>query len=295
MGSFRLIVIVALVIVLTLGLSSVGVGLLLSAPARKTIGPPPSDLAVEPVVISSASGSMLQGWFMSGRPGGGAVVLMHGVRDNRLAMVRRARMLSAEGFSVLLFDFQAHGESGGSRITFGHLESRDAVSAVAFVRQRLPNEKIGVIGVSLGGAAALLAPQPLPIDALILEAVYPDIGAATANRIGVVLGTALGSVVGKPLARLLALTMAPILGVTADALRPVDKMADIRAPLLVLSGTHDDRTTPAETKAMFDRAREPKSLWLVEGAPHSDLEAFAPEQYRQQVPPFLIKWLRQTP
>ena len=56
----------------------------------------------------------LSGWFIAGRPGGGAVVLMHGVRGNRLAMLRRARLLHAEGFSVLLFDFQAHGESTGA-------------------------------------------------------------------------------------------------------------------------------------------------------------------------------------
>ena len=43
----------------------------------------------------------------------GAVVLMHGVKGNRLAMLRRARLLHAEGFGVLLFDFQAHGESAG--------------------------------------------------------------------------------------------------------------------------------------------------------------------------------------
>jgi fermentation-respiration switch protein FrsA (DUF1100 family) len=109
------------------------------------------------------------------------------------------------------------------------------------------------------------------------------------------LGSALGSIVGRPLARLLAFTMAPILGVTPDALRPIDRMADIGVPLLVISGTRDNRTPPDETTAMFDRAPEPKSLWLVEGAPHVDLEAYAPDQYRDRVPPFLVKWLQRAP
>jgi fermentation-respiration switch protein FrsA (DUF1100 family) len=295
MACVRVAGIVALTAVVVLALSSVGVGLLLSAPARKKIGAPPPDLLVEPVVIPSASGNTLYGWFVPGQAGRGAVVLMHGVRDNRLTMVRRARMLSAAGFSVLLFDFQAHGESTGTCITFGHLESLDAASAVAFVKQRLPDEKIGVIGASLGGAAALLGPKPLPVDAMVLEAVYPDIGAATANRIGVVLGTTLGSVLGKPFARLLAFTMSPILGVTADALRPIDRMADIGVPLLVMSGTRDNRTPPNETTAMFDRAREPKALWLVKGAGHVDLEAYAPDQYRDRILPFLTKWLQRAP
>jgi hypothetical protein len=161
----------------------IAAGMFLSWPARVVIGLPPPELHTENVAISSASGATLHGWFVAGRPGGGAVVLMHGVRSNRLSMIRRARLLNAEGFSILLFDFQAHGESTGTRITFGHLEGMDASSAVAFVRHRLPAERVGAIGTSLGGAAALLGPEPLPVDALVLESVYPDIEAATANRI----------------------------------------------------------------------------------------------------------------
>ena len=44
---------------------------------------------------------------------------------------------------VLLFDFQAHGESTGEHITFGYLE-RDAQAAIDFLR-RAPDEKVGVL------------------------------------------------------------------------------------------------------------------------------------------------------
>jgi uncharacterized protein len=151
------------------------VGLFLSAPARATVGAAPADLAVEEVSIASGSGATLRGWFVPGRPGAGAVVLMHGVHANRLAMLRRARLFNAEGFAVLLFDFQAHGESTGTRITFGHREGQDAAAAIAYMRARLPGERVGAIGSSLGGAAALLAPKPLDVDALVLESVYSEI------------------------------------------------------------------------------------------------------------------------
>lgn len=271
----------------------IGVGLLLSRPAASEIGAPPDDLAAESVTMISGSGSTLRGWFLPGRPGGGGVVLMHGVRANRLSMVQRARMLHESGFAVLLFDFQAHGESSGKRITFGHLEALDAAAAVAFAKGRLPNEKIGAIGTSLGGAAALLGPTPLPADALVLEAVYPDIGAATANRISAVLGSPIGALVAPPLTRVLALLMPPILGVAPGDLRPIDHIADVVAPLLIVSGTRDTRTTARETIAMFDRAREPKSLWLVEGAGHVDLENYAPDAYRTHVLAFLAGTLQQ--
>lgn len=66
-------------------------------------------------------------------------------------MLDRARWLHDEGYSSLLIDLQAHGESTGNHITGGYLEKHDVASAVKFARNRHPTESIGVIGVSLGG------------------------------------------------------------------------------------------------------------------------------------------------
>jgi len=270
----------------------VAAGFHLSSPAPERIGPPPADLPAEMVSIKSPSGSMLAGWFVTGRPGNGAVVLMHGVQGNRLAMLRRARLLIAEGFSVLLFDFQAHGESPGRRITFGYLEGKDATAAVAFVRARLPQERIGAIGSSLGGAAALLGPVPLSVDALVLESVYSDIVTAIENRFRVILGSYLGNLVARPMACLFELVLPPFLGMQAANLRPIDRISQVTAPLLIAGGTVDTRTTIAETRAMFQRAPEPKILWEVEGMGHFDLEGFVPDEYRKRVVKFLKDYLR---
>jgi len=271
----------------------VAVGLFLSAPARATVGAPPGDLRAEQIEIASPSGATLRGWFIEGRPGAGAVVLMHGVQGNRLHMVPRARLLVAAGFSVLLFDFQAHGESTGNRITFGRLEGLDARAAVALVRQRLPAERVGAIGSSLGGAAALLGPGPLPVDALVLESVYSEIGTAISNRITAVLPV-VGGIVARPAAWLFELLLPPIIGVRPAELRPIDRIAEVTAPILVAAGTLDDRTTIAEADAMFARALEPKWIWRVEGARHVDLEAYAPDDYRKRIVPFLAERLRQA-
>ena len=286
----RWIAVLALVGIVGLCAAVVGVGLLLSAPARFVVGAPPADLNAESVEFQSASGATVRGWFVAGRAGGGAVVLRHGLRANRLSMVRRAQLLKAEGYAVLLVDFQAHGESTGSRITFGHLEGRDAAAAVALVRLRLPNEKIGVIGTSLGGAAALLG--SLAADAYVLEAVYPNIGAATANRISVVLGTRIGALASKLLVPLFEFLMSPILGVTPADLQPIGQIADIGAPVLLLGGMSDNRTPPEETTALFERAHAPKYIWLIQGAGHVDLEQYAPELYREHVLGFLSRALR---
>jgi fermentation-respiration switch protein FrsA (DUF1100 family) len=275
-----------------LGGAVIAAGLVLARPAQVAIGAAPPDLTAEDIAIAPGSGALLHGWFVPGRVGQGAVVLMHGVRATRVSMLGRARLLHAAGFAVLLFDFQAHGESLGDHITFGYREAMDARAAVDYLRRRLPGERIGAIGMSLGGAAALLGYTPLPVDALVLEAVYPVIDAAFANRIEVVLGSGAGPLVAPGLARLFVLLLPPILGLPADALRPIDHIAEATAPVLIAAGTADTRTTIAESRALFDRAPEPKAFWAVAGAGHVDLERYAPEEYRRRVVGFLADNLR---
>ena len=297
MPSLRQAVMGALLAALLLGAGLCGsvlaVGLFLSSPSHALVGPPPATLPMaEAVQVPSASGSVLQGWWVPGAPGGGAVILMHGVRGNRLQMVQRARVLHDHGFAVLLFDLQAHGESSGRRIMFGRLEAMDAAAAVSFVRGHLPGGRVGVVGVSLGGAAALLGPEPLPLDALVLESVYPDIDAALANRLRASLGRIAGPLLTPVLTPVFEWLLPPILGVRSEELRPIDRIEAVTAPVLVASGTVDDRTPLAEAQALFQRAPEPKRFWAVQGAAHVDLEKFDPDQYWGVVLPFLTACLQ---
>ncbi len=285
--------ITALLIVLLCG-SVVAVGLMLARPVQCAVGLPPPDLNAQVVAFPSLSGATLHGWLAPGRAGGGIVVLMHGVRANRLAMLQRAVVLHQHGFGVLLFDFQAHGESLGQHITFGHLEGLDAASAVAFARQRVPGERIGVIGVSLGGAAALLGPKPLNVDALVLESVFPDIHAALTDRLRARLGPLAGPILAPLIAPPFEWLMPRILGVRLNDLRPIDRIADVRTPLLVASGTADAYTTIAGAQALFAHAPQPKQFWPVPGAAHVDLERHDAPAYWAHILPFLTTQLQIT-
>ena len=145
-----------------------GVGSMLTAahPGSVTL---PEQFAGTDVTFGSASGATLKGNVLVGTHGSGAIILMHGVRGNRGAMAKHAIFLNKAGFTVLLFDFQAHGESTGSKITSGYLESMDASAAVRFIRERFPGERVGVIGSSLGGAAAILPNHRLKSTPLCLS------------------------------------------------------------------------------------------------------------------------------
>ncbi|MGZ4975404.1 MAG: alpha/beta hydrolase, partial [Limisphaerales bacterium] len=260
----------------------------LTMPSRRQSGPLPSDFPAEMVKIQSSSGSDLSGWFLPARNSNAPIIiLMHGVRGCRGDMLGRARFLHEAGYGTLLFDFQAHGDSPGKQITFGFLESRDAQAAVAFTRRKSPSVKIALIGVSMGGAAALLASPPLQVDAMILESVYPDIVRATEDRMVMRLG-----LVGKIFTPLLTCQLGLRLDVTPNQLRPIDGVTKVLVPKYFFAGTEDHQTTLVEANELFAAAAEPKQFWAVEGAGHVNLHTYAKERYEQRVLAFLAQTLK---
>ncbi|TWU42342.1 alpha/beta hydrolase [Novipirellula artificiosorum] len=257
----------------------------LVAPSNHAVGPPPSGYRIESTTIPSGSGSSLAAWFVPCENATATVILLHPIRGDRRSMLGRAMLLHDVGYATLLIDLQGHGESLGDNITAGYRERLDAVAAVAFARSRNPNHRIGLIGCSLGGAAALLA-SPLDLDALVLESVYPTISEAVHNRVSMRLGA-----LSYFLTPALLVQLNPRLGVLPSQLRPIDHIENAGCPILVAGGDCDAHTTLSETQRLFDAAREPKQLVVFEGVAHNDLLTANREKY-QEIVAFLNAHLR---
>lgn len=281
--------IVGLALLAVVGASSTGC--MLARPSQSKIAAPPLALQAENVAFQSASGSLIHAWLARGVRGRGAVLLLHGVGDDRTIMLARLGYFHRSGLTVLAPDFQGHGESQGEHITFGALERFDAEAALRFLRTQVRGERVGVIGISMGGAAALLGDQPLGADAMVLESVYPTIRDAVADRLRVWLGPF--GMLGPALAPVVIDLVSSDIGVREDQLRPIDHIGAVRAPLLLAAGTDDRYTTIDEARALFDHARaSSKQFWAVKGAGHEDLFAFDPAEYERRVGGFLLSQLR---
>lgn len=265
-------------------------GCIMARPSLSHVPPPPARLDARTVVFASASGSLIHAWMSRGRPGAGAVLLLHGVGSNRESMLGRAQFLHDAGFTVLAPDFQAHGESPGDHITFGARESLDAAAAMAYLHEIAPSERVGVIGVSMGGAATLLGPGPIAANAFVLESVYPTIRDAVSDRLATWFWPL--SAVGRWFTSPLINVVGSETGVTEAELQPIDRIGRIRAPLLLISGTADPYTPLAEAESLYARAPGRKSFWAVIGAGHEDLHHYAPREYERRVGGFLARCLR---
>jgi alpha-beta hydrolase superfamily lysophospholipase len=234
------------------------------------------------IVSIPGSGHAIAGWWVDRGGDSPVVLLLHGVRADRLSMVSRAQLLIRHEFSVLLIDLQAEGETPGGAITLGYRESGDVVAARDWIRSQAPGRRIGVIGESMGGASVLLAPQPSGFDAVVLEAVYPRIGRAVENRIRMWLGP-----LAPVLTPLLLVQLQPRLHISEADLEPIRSIGRLGAPVLVVAGSRDEHTTLAESRELFAKATEPKVMWVVQGAKHQDFLIYDPKGYEEHVVGFL--------
>lgn len=254
------------------------VGGALVAPANRVVGSPPDPL--QSATIVSESGMETAAWFSDVEGSAATILLLHPIRADRRAMLGRAKLFHERGYSTLLIDLQAHGESPGDAITVGYRERMNVLAAIEWIKKRNPDRKIGVVGWSLGGAAALLS-ESQEIDVLALELVYPTISEAVNNRIGKRLGP-----LKHALTPILLAQLQPRIGVSAAELRPIDRIAEMTCPVLVACGEHDVHTTLSESKRLFEAAPEPKQFVVFEGAAHQDLLRYNPKKYADTVVAF---------
>lgn len=215
-----------------------------------------------------------------------AVLLLHGVGASREETARNAAWLASLGYATLTIDFRGHGQSDIAARTFGLDEASDAQVAFDWLRHRQGGAPVAVIGISLGGAASLLGKDgPLRADALILQAVYPDIRHAIRNRIASRTSTGIGYLL-EPLLSF----QAPLrFGVWPSRLSPLAALRRYHGPVLIIGGAKDRSTPPAESQAMFAAARGPKRLWLVPIGDHADICGLTDAAYRNHVKTFLAK------
>jgi uncharacterized protein len=254
----------------------------LTGPHPHVVGPPPSRFPypIEEVSFTTSDDHTLAGWLISADKSNKGIVLLHGYTGNRQNMLPRAHFLRDQGFTALVYDARACGESTGDCITFGYRERHDLIAAVKLLQARGCKE-IACLGVSQGGATILFAAEDLPgLKCVICESVYDEMEHAVDCRMRH--KTGLPGWIG---ASLLVPFAERRIGLSIGDIKPVDHIGKLRCPVFILSGERDDKARPEDTQRLFDAAREPKELWMVPDASHEDLCRFP--GYQEKIGDFL--------
>jgi uncharacterized protein len=264
-------------------------------------GPESFGLVGEVVSLHSTDGVSLKGWWLpSAGSSRGNVIIVHGVDHTRQVMLPRAGFLVRAGYNVLLLDLRGHGESAAQYASPGYLESRDVLGAIRYVRHCSENAPIVLLGVSYGAAAAIVAAaQSKDVVAVVADGVFPsgtevfeniNRGIARNHRmnVGVRAIAFIAMCPGVPTAAALVYYARTGVWLGLDLLNVLPYAAQIRVPILFISGTRDWVVpTDQVRKVMAAVPTVRKSLVTIPDAQHDTTFSTSPALYQDAVLSFL--------
>jgi fermentation-respiration switch protein FrsA (DUF1100 family) len=174
-----------------------------------------------------------------------------------------------------MFDFRAHGGSGGQVVSFGDNERRDVLGAVDWLQRthRSQATKIYGLGIQTGGAALIAAAADPSVAGQSINAIavygcfddLPTLARSLANERFSAPFNWLFSRVGLALADFQ----------TGADLTDFSPARDIQAiwprPVFVINGSVDPEFPMEMGRELYDSAAEPKTSRWVNGATTTDL------------------------
>jgi len=241
------------------------------------------------LTVTAPDGAVLQGWTIKPlSPNGAWVLLFHGVSDNRTGVIGYADFLLRHGFSAVMMDSRAHGESGGDMATYGWKERYDTVAVVDALYSTQSVGRLYALGISMGAAIALQSAAVEPrIRGVVAEDPFADLREVSYDYAGLHLSPILGKTLFRPAAIFAMEQVAKAGGFDPDEVSPEKAVAVRPFPILLICGTRDVTIPCRHAERIYQAATGPMDLWIVSGANHASALGQAPAEYEERVIRFL--------
>jgi fermentation-respiration switch protein FrsA (DUF1100 family) len=180
-----------------------------------------------------------------------AIFYCHGNSTNIGHYWWRMEAIHELGYQVLIFDYRGYGRSEGKPDEPGLYMDAEAALAHLLKQPAVDARRVAFYGHSLGAAVCIeLATRKTVDAALVVESPFRSV---------------------KDLVQDGAIASLPPSFVTSHGFDNFAKIDKVGAPLLVMHGLDDDFLMSEYGQALYDQAQQPKTLWLVPGAAHSDI------------------------
>ncbi|HET7871540.1 MAG TPA: alpha/beta fold hydrolase [Terriglobales bacterium] len=253
---------------------------------------------LEDVSIRAEDGAVLKGWYIHPQEfNGNAVILLHGITDNREGMAGYGRLFLDRGYAVLLPDARAHGESGGELATYGIKESDDIHRWVSWMYSRDRLNCVYGFGESYGAALML---QSLAVEprycAVAVESAFSTARAMSHERVSrpLHLKPWFGRTLGRPAIESALAYSRMRYGVDLLKPSPLYVITHSSVPVLLIHGKQDHNISPHHSEVLAKAAPDHTQLWLVPYAGHTGAWAAAREEFERRVPAWFAEHDRPT-
>ena len=202
------------------------------------------------VVLETKDGEKIIVWHVAAKAGKSVAVFFHGNGEVLAWRVPRFRAITADGTGLVALSFRGYGGSSGKPSEAGLLN--DGAAAYAFAVAHYPPERIVPWGYSLGSGVAVAIAASQPVGKLILEAPYTSVADIAASLFWYM----------------------PVRWLMRDTFQSDERIASVKAPLLVIHG-EKDTVVPAQLgRRLFDLAPGPKRFVPFPLGTHINLDDY---------------------
>jgi len=252
------------------------------------------DADLSDVSITTPDHATLRAWLIHPhRSNGDAVLLLHGLGDNRLGMLGYAQLLLAHGFTVLLPDARAHGQSDGPLATYGLLERDDIHQWSDFLETQIQSAPahphcIFALGESMGAAQLLQSLDTHPnFCAVAAESPFANFREIAYDRMGQPfhLGPWVGRTILRPLVEIAFLRARFKYQLDMQNISPENSAAATTIPILLIHGEVDSNIPLRHSLRIHAHAPNTQ-LWQVPIADHCGALSTAPQEFERR----LLSW-----
>jgi fermentation-respiration switch protein FrsA (DUF1100 family) len=257
-----------------------------------TFSPFELNLPAEEITFSPLHGDhLVSGWYIPAENATSTIIICPGYRGRRSDVLGMCGQLWKAGHNVLAFEYYGHGEVVGKPITLGFRELDDFLGAIAYVKKRAPQDRLGALGYSMGAAVAIMGCARHPeVEALVADSPFAT------HR----------SAIEYAVRRTLHLPFALFDWVTdlflwwragyhfnqVEPLRDIAKIAP--RPILLIQGLKDTIVNPDDASLLYAAAHDPKEIWLVPDAEHCGAYFVDRIAYTRKVVDFFEVALKQS-
>lgn len=216
----------------------------------KPTGPPAAHGldSFQAVTFKTSDGVTLTGWLHEAQGRNKAIVLFYGNADSLAPYAGFFKRFASAGYSVLGVNYRGYGGSNGAPSETGFY--RDANAALALMAQRVPVEKITLIGNSIGTGVAVDLASRNAVAAVVLISPFTSVVDRAAEIFWYL----------------------PVRMLSKYAFASIAKIGEVSASILIVHGDNDTLIPLQHGTKLYAAARQPKRMEIFEGADHFTMD-----------------------